>query len=607
MTEQPIKTLTKDLTSAPPPYAPVTPNAPKNPPQTPAGMYPTLQITAGKLYIDHVPLEEELDNTSVIGYASSTSSACSGSSEVSSVKFKNLPTPCKTSSPKGAEGHDITVPFSDRVFREERVEILKEMSRREEALARQLQELEEDVRQQLRSPPPSNAPSEVGEGPDNARVSLEAEGSWRTEEQAGRQVRVDAILKGQWEKPGGPRTDLLIEEEEEGPVHSHPRRMLLRSGKQLGPDPLLNMPLIKSGNCDKYRPFGIGDVQALVDKLPPVSEGGNLWLAQLDSLTAGQRLALGDFRAVISRCLTGADVREIEIDAQTHSLGDDTPFTRVSTPIGKAMRAKYPLPNAAAMPKIKWDPKQNPREFLDKSKDIWIKHSGEHPGKPGVQREWYRQAILEGVPQEVKTAMKNNPDMLGCDSHIWERHIIHHLSKAQEAHEGEQDNLSDLQAQLLKIQIAKTKQELKKTEKPSAKVMIAAQQVGTPDFYSVPHWAPQPPPLQPPYRDGRYPRGRGAWRGGRGRGGNEMRWAGSPGDHCHHCGAQGHWRRDCPHRNSREDPANPYMAGRGRGQNGPPLPYTPGTALCPTGGGGATQMPVTEWDRWEGCGDQYQQ
>uniref|UniRef100_A0A0F8CS97 Murine leukemia virus integrase C-terminal domain-containing protein n=1 Tax=Larimichthys crocea TaxID=215358 RepID=A0A0F8CS97_LARCR len=41
------------------------------------------------------------------------------------------------------------------------------------------------------------------------------------------------------------------------------------------------------------------------------------------------------------------------------------------------MRAKYPLPNAAAMPKIKWDPKQNPREFLDKSKDTWIKRPTE--------------------------------------------------------------------------------------------------------------------------------------------------------------------------------------------------------------------------------------
>uniref|UniRef100_A0A0F8AK73 Uncharacterized protein n=1 Tax=Larimichthys crocea TaxID=215358 RepID=A0A0F8AK73_LARCR len=35
--------------------------------------------------------------------------------------------------------------------------------------------------------------------------------------------------------------------------------------------------------------------------------------------------------------------------------------------------------------------------------------------------------------------------------------------------EAEQDNLSDLQAQLLKMQIAKTKQELKKTEKPSSR------------------------------------------------------------------------------------------------------------------------------------------
>jgi len=129
------------------------------------------------------------------------------------------------------------------------------------------------------------------------------------------------------------------------------------------------LPLIQAGNQDKYRPFGIGDVQALVDKLPP-AEGGNLWLSQLDSLTSGQKLVLGDFRAVISRCLTGADVREIEGEARTNKDPDDIPFTRVSTAIGKAMRDKYPLPNASTMPKLKWDHKQNPREFLDKSKEI---------------------------------------------------------------------------------------------------------------------------------------------------------------------------------------------------------------------------------------------
>ena len=56
------------------------------------------------------------------------------------------------------------------------------------------------------------------------------------------------------------------------------------------------MPLITAGNGgQKYRPFGLGDVQAIVDKMPPISEGGGRWLGKLDSLTAGQMMALGDF------------------------------------------------------------------------------------------------------------------------------------------------------------------------------------------------------------------------------------------------------------------------------------------------------------------------
>uniref|UniRef100_A0A0F8BF18 Uncharacterized protein n=1 Tax=Larimichthys crocea TaxID=215358 RepID=A0A0F8BF18_LARCR len=230
-----------------------------------------------------------------------------------------------------------------------------------------------------------------------------------------RLTRVDAELEGYWaESENEPEEH--DEEAEEPPPNTHPRPLSthpMQLGQRQNMKGVGQYPLMASGGGFEYLPFGIGDVQALVDKLPPVSEGGNLWLAQLDSLTAGQRLALGDFRAVISRCLTGADVREIEIDAGTDDRSDDMPFTRVSTAVGKAMRAKYPLPNAAAMPKIKWDPKQNPREFLDKSKDIWIKHSGEHPGKPGVQREWF-------TPHELQTGRAfpgphSRPSLATCD------------------------------------------------------------------------------------------------------------------------------------------------------------------------------------------------
>ena len=88
----------------------------------------------------------------------------------------------------------------------------------------------------------------------------------------------------------------------------HP--MQTRHGPQV--PPRSSMPVVTTGGGPRYKPFGIGDIQAIVDKLPPVAEGGNLWLSKLDSLTAGQKLALGDFRAVIARCLTGSDIRDIE-------------------------------------------------------------------------------------------------------------------------------------------------------------------------------------------------------------------------------------------------------------------------------------------------------
>ncbi|XP_047461249.1 uncharacterized protein LOC125020039 [Mugil cephalus] len=171
----------------------------------------------------------------------------------------------------------------------------------------------------------------------------------------------------------------------------------------------LAIPLLSTaGQPDKYKPFTLGDIQTIVDKLPPVVEGGNRWLDKLDSLIAGQKLALGDFRAVAARCMTGGDLRDIETDANTKGLPDNAPFTRQSTAIGQAMRDKYPLPHAAIIPKLRWNPEQSPREFLTQAKDQWVSNTGCHPGNKSVQREWFRQAVLEGVPESVRNTMKNN-------------------------------------------------------------------------------------------------------------------------------------------------------------------------------------------------------
>ncbi|MPV02340.1 hypothetical protein FVA96_24420 [Escherichia coli] len=104
------------------------------------------------------------------------------------------------------------------------------------------------------------------------------------------------------------------------------------------------------------------------------------------------------------------------------------------------------------------------RAYLDECKETWVKHTGHHPGTAGVQREWFRQAVLEGVPESVKAKMMTNPDLPGSDSAVWERHLLHHLQDATEEATGEDKQLKELQARLLKLQLAKVRQEVSDKE-----------------------------------------------------------------------------------------------------------------------------------------------
>lgn len=197
------------------------------------------------------------------------------------------------------------------------------------------------------------------------------------------------------------------------------------------------------GFGEKYKPWSLGVVQAVVEKMPPVADGGGLWLDQLDKLTAGQKLALGDWRAVAARCLPGHVMREIEREGRLEDVPDEIPFTRLVMDVGAAMRERFPLPNAATVPKLPWKTDQNPRDYLDKCKETWARNTGCLPGKGGVQQEWFRKAVLEGVPNSVKEAMLSNPDLPGSESQIWERHLIHHLQRAKDQEEGKENEIAD--------------------------------------------------------------------------------------------------------------------------------------------------------------------
>ena len=606
-----------DTPTRPPPYAP---------PAT-TGIYPTLHVTSGTIQIDRdgdvgpedssSSIQERVETQPHPGHSSVRGSYPEVPSNSGSVKKPD----------NTAAANNEYTPFVDRQQREEEVQaqvrqgeyrvgeihraqrkrelhelekLLTEWTNREREEIRRNETEKMEVRQrELRN----------GERSSEGRAVFKGTGEWEGQDE---ETEVEMDLRGFWtDDEDGEEEEVELMEKQEQLIKNIDRGLKVadeiggiirrRTSKRLGEKPRLDyrtmgpkqMPLTAvAGQGERYKPFSIGDVQALVDKLPPVVEGGNMWLNKLDALTAGQRLAMGDFRAVGARCMTGSDLKDIENEAKTTTVKDDAPFTRYSTEIGKAMRERFPLPNAAVVPKMRWDPKQNPREYVNESKELWLRHTGCHPGKEGSQREWFRQAILEGVPESVKASMRSNPDMQGCESHVWEKHLIHHLTSAQDKTQKEQKEVEELKVQLLKLQLnevrQKTNDKKQKTKPEPGKVMVAAeQQTPVPDIYPTPQWAPAHS-TQQGYGTGGYQRGRTGMRGRGFRGGaGGGRYGGPPS--CFICRDPNHWARACPLNTRASGP----QRGGGRGAG-------PTTA---SGTAQASQFPM--WEEGYDCSGQY--
>ncbi|KAL4008755.1 hypothetical protein ACER0C_002607 [Sarotherodon galilaeus] len=379
-------------------------------------------------------------------------------------------------------------------------------------------------------------------------------------------------------------------------------------------DGQLNMPLM-SGRCGEpvYRAYKVRDLEALVKQLPPITEGGASWLRKLTTLTEGEELAIRDFRGVAGRCLLGGGLADVEGLARTTTYANDLPLSEVQSALFDAVREKYPTRNTGTIPKIIWDPKDTPGEFLAKAKEQWLIETGIHPGKEGESRAWFRSAVLAGLPKQVTADLEKNPDFAVADSAQWERHVVHRVQQEQDLVNKQKKELEEAQAQLIRLQLgeARDKVDSKKKElkEQTKKIMVVR-----PEADPLPDWPDLDPNLYPgdrwPANAPRQRRPAGNWgtggsqrgRGGFGRGGLRARPLGSPANNdgwncCFTCGAEGHWSRNCPvvHNNYARRGYQPQARGNIRGGAAYRGAHqAPNPSAAPV-----AQYPVADWG-WDG-------
>lgn len=196
--------------------------------------------------------------------------------------------------------------------------------------------------------------------------------------------------------------------------------------------------------------------------------------------------------------MLGCGLADVEEIAGTTEHPNDAPYHRYQCCLADAVREKYPTPNTGAIPKISWDPKHTPREFLAKAKEQWLSETGIHPGQQGEHRAWFRAAVLAGLPKQVTADLEKNPDFAVADSVQWERHVTHRLAQEQELVSKQKTELEEAQAQLLKLQLIEARDkagEKKKEAKESVKKIMAVRP--QPQADPVPEWPDLDPNLYP--------------------------------------------------------------------------------------------------------------
>ncbi|XP_019202026.1 uncharacterized protein LOC109195047 [Oreochromis niloticus] len=352
-----------------------------------------------------------------------------------------------------------------------------------------------------------------------------------------------------------------------------------------------------------------GEAERLVEMLPPIIDGGAGWLRQLDKVTSGTQLALGDFRAIAGRCMTVTALEEIQVLAAVITRPDSTPFFRVQEQIGNAVRQQYPTPNAAAITKLEWKPDQNPRDYVEQVKEKWIQNTGYNPSARGLHQVWFRKAVLEGIPEKVREKILDVPDLEGADTHRWERHLVHYLDKYKQGEDKKKGELEEIQEQLLKLNLGEAKQKVSEKKKENkltdlSKVMVAQdcppvpkRPEFNPNIYPMNSWTHYDGLQSAPMASwgGNVWAGRGRARGRGGSVGARGTWGygrGAPGAGrgprgvCWVCYQPGHWAKDCPQQPQIQQQMVTPQAGRGG-----PYYQAPNPHMIP---GPRPQMPTWE-------------
>ena len=215
-----------------------------------------------------------------------------------------------------------------------------------------------------------------------------------------------------------------------------------------------------------YKPWSLVDIEAYVSKLPSLSRGANIWITELNNLTANVEIAVMDLRAILARIKGSTWLHGFEISAGTLHIADKTPLVPVCTLYWDALRLKFPMrTDVALMRMFAMKPDEYIHDYIIRAHSHYFQTMSAHYDRDESHVQNFRDMVLKGLPEKLYDALADEAGLNVKSQSDWQGVVLHYYNRYMKEKSAQSESNAETQRAIALLQLQELVRQKKKVNK----------------------------------------------------------------------------------------------------------------------------------------------